>query len=587
MKHFKTLFFTIRVVWDINKKLLLVVVLFSVIGGISPIVLLRFTQSIINAIQSMTLPLEEVIFLIIGYGIFSICMMLIQNTNAYFATQLNIVLTHKVKYELMKKCAELTLERLEATETYDMITRLESEVSVKPYQSLTALIQIVSASITFAYAIYSILVWNIGITILLVAISTLYVIGQIKVAEKDFRMRFNRSDKERKLWYYSFLLTRDTAFKEIKILNLKSYFLDRYWKLVQTFIKEENSINRIGIALSIVISLAQDIMAMVVMFVAIREAYWGLILIGTTLFYINTVGIVQNTAGVLANNIHSLYNSNLYMELMKNFLSLGVKKQGDKEVKSVEKIQIKGLGYDYPNTKNVLHNISFDISKGERVAIVGANGSGKSTLLKLLCGLYTPASGSVLINGDDLQKISECSYREKISVLFQDFLKFEGSLEENIHIGHIDIKQEKRIIKAALEFANVEFLKEADEYQYSRYLGSWFEGGSQLSGGQWQKIALARAYYKDADVYFLDEPSSALDVTSEMKIFKNFFKKSKGKIGVFITHRVRIAKQADKIIVIDRGEIIGIGRHQDLKVKCPFYRDMLLKEKELDLQVGE
>jgi len=166
-------------------------------------------------------------------------------------------------------------------------------------------------------------------------------------------------------------------------------------------------------------------------------------------------------------------------------------------------------------------------------------------------------------------------------------LKFEGSLLDNIHIGHIEKEKEKNDIKKMLEFANVNFLKEKGDYIYEQYLGNWFKGGSQLSGGQWQKIALARTYYKDASLYLLDEPSSSLDVNAEIEIFKSFFQRSEHRIGVFITHRVRIAKQAEKIIVMDRGEVIDIGDHQHLYENCQLYRDLLLKETNLDIGVSK
>ena len=177
---------------------------------------------------------------------------------------------------------------------------------------------------------------------------------------------------------------------------------------------------------------------------------------------------------------------------------------------------------------------------------------------------------------------SEKLGKERISVLFQDFLQLEGSLFENVKIGWLDSKTQKQHIKESLESVNVDFLFDEDgDYAYEKYLGNWFEGGSQLSGGQWQKIALARAFYKKAAVYFLDEPSSALDANSELKIFERFFEKSADRIGVFITHRIKVAKQADKIIVLDQGRVVGIGNHNDLNENCELYKDLLLKEQKL------
>lgn len=588
MHQVKILLFTIKTIININKKQTLVVAILTIVSGASPIISLKITQNILNSIQSMNLAFAKVIQQIILYCVFSVFVMITQNISGYFTTQLNILLTYKMKYILIEKCGELALENLESSETYDMISRLEDEVAAKPYEALRSLIGIISAVSGSAVAFSILLQWNKTMFLIIIAISVFYIVADLKIANQEFDMRFNRSDQERKLWYYSFLLTKDTAFKEVKILKLRKYFLDKYWKLVKQFMKQENHINKISIFLNLIITLIQDVMAAIVMYIAIREAYQGTIMIGTALVYINITGIIQSSTGSFASNIYSLYNSNLYMNLLKDFLALNnVEKSGEIKINKVEKISVSHVNYDYPNQKEVLKDLNFEINRGERVAVVGENGSGKSTLLKILCGLYQPKSGTVRINDEHLTNIDHQSFKDCISVLFQDFLKFEGPLWENIHIGNINKEKQMSHIKTALNLANVNFLKKGIDYEYEHYLGNWFDGGSQLSGGQWQKIALARVYYKDASLYLLDEPSSALDITAEMKVFNSFFQKSKNKIGIFITHRVKIAKQAEKIIVMNQGEIIGIGNHHYLYDNCMFYRKLCLKEEELSIETRE
>lgn len=293
--------------------------------------------------------------------------------------------------------------------------------------------------------------------------------------------------------------------------------------------------------------------------------------------------MIQNSISSLASSIHALYNSSLYMISLKNFLEIKTF-EFENEIKytidSINSIEICHLSYCYSNHHQALRNINFKIEKGETIAIVGKNGSGKSTLLKLLCGLYCPSEGIIRINDINLSEINPASYRNAISVLFQDFLRFEGSLLENVHLGDIEKKVEKTDIKHALQSADINFLKDHIGYQYDRFLGSWFENGSQLSGGEWQKVALARAYYKDASLYILDEPSSNLDIIAEMKIFENFFKRRKGKIGIFITHRMKIAKHADRIIVLNEGVVSSMGSHDHLYKHCDLYKELLAKENE-------
>ena len=250
------------------------------------------------------------------------------------------------------------------------------------------------------------------------------------------------------------------------------------------------------------------------------------------------------------------------------------------KIEKINKIELKNVCFDYPEFKNVLRNISLTISSNDQIAIVGKNGSGKSTLFKILCGLYYPKRGEVLINDKPIEKYSIEEYRERTSVLFQDFLKYEGSLRENVILGDIRRDSIDDNVKVALNKANVDFLCQEEEYSLDRILGNWFDNGSQLSGGQWQKIALARVYYKEADIYLLDEPSSALDATAELRIFNSFFEVSKEKIAIYITHRVKIAKNATKIIVIDEGKIVGVGAHTELLKNCTIYHELYEQEKE-------
>lgn len=582
-KQMESLIFTLKIMFNCNKILFLFVIILSSIISFSPIISLMVTQNILNTIQSLIVPFSEVVFLILLYGIFAIVTTVMQSLYAYFNNQFSIILTYKMNYMIMDKCGKLSLEKLEETNTYEMINRLESEISNKPYQALNALIALISTGISFVFALIMLLQWKMELFLIFIIISVVSFILHLKVANSEFQMKFNRSAEERKVWYYSFLLTRDTAFKEVKILNLKDYFLNRYWKLVEKFISMDNQVNRMQIIINLGISILQDILAIVVMFIAIRETYLGIILIGTAVLYMNMGMLVQSTTSTLASSIHALYNSNLYMTLLKDFFDVEENEYfGNKEIDRIEQVSVKNLNYQYSANKQVLSNINFELRKGERIAIVGENGSGKSTLLKLLCGLYQPLSGEIKINGINLRDISTESYKEKISVLFQDFLKLEASLLSNVHLGHIEKAILKEEIEEALESADVGFLKENGEYLYDNFLGSWFEDGSQLSGGEWQKIALARVYYKKAEMYILDEPSSALDVLSEMNIFKAFFEKSKNEIGVFITHRVKIAKQADKIIVLKEGEVVDIGTHDYLYKHCELYRNLLLKEQTLD-----
>lgn len=580
-KNLKLVLYTINLICNISKWRFIFAIIMSVINGTIPIILLLLMQKIINEIQLMQQSYMVVLQMLAFYFSISVISSVMQNVSNYNMNNLSNHLTYGINEILMEKCGRLSMKMFETTETYDTITRLEQEVSVKPYQMLQSILNISSNIVSFVSASMILLSWNAMIVITLLIISVIMFFCEIYVGNKEFIMRYNRSSKERRAWYYSYLLTHDIAFKEIKTYGLKSYFIEKYIALYRLFISQINTIEKIRVLINIGLALVQDIVCMIIMSLAIRLAYLGKIMIGTTMSYLNAVSLIQKATSSMAANVYIIYNANLYINLLKEFLEQKDNEEcncGIEKIKVIKSIQLKNVKFDYPQYRDALKKISIKISKGEQLAIIGKNGSGKSTLLKILCGLYTPTQGEFLVNGINIMDIDIGYYRKCISILFQDFLKYEGTLEENIMLGDIEKEKKENRISDSLIKANIDFLKNEKGYDLQKELGAWFDDGVQLSGGQWQKIALARAYYKDAELYLLDEPSAALDVMAEAKVFDNFFELSKNKIGIYITHRVKIAQNANKIVVMDEGEIVGVGTHEELLRKCRIYQELFNEE---------
>jgi len=323
-------------------------------------------------------------------------------------------------------------------------------------------------------------------------------------------------------------------------------------------------------------NIIQEMLVAIVIYIAAKAAYLGEILIGNVTTYIKTVTLLQSNSTSLLNGIYSLYNSNLYMKLFFEFLDIPEKEATGLKINEIKKIEFRNVSFGYKQKVDVLHNINLVIEKGDTIAIIGKNGSGKSSLLKILCGLYTINKGTILINDTDIREIDIKNYKENISVLFQDFIKYEMKLNENIFMGDLNQKDNKQAIVDALKNVDEKLLYNiaSPEEGINTQLGNWFDDGRQLSGGQWQKIALARTYFRKRDVYLLDEPSAALDSEAEVQVFDSFTNICKGKIGVFITHKVAAAKKASKIIVLDQGKIVGIGDDAELYRNCPVYKEL-------------
>lgn len=578
------LIYTIKILWEFDKKGLIFIILLAISNGIYPIATLLVTQNIMNAIQIMEKTFDELVELLLLYSVIILIGIIISGLNSYYLGQLNIKLSYYMNYLLMTKCGQLSLEDLEKTETYDKITRLERDIAIKPFQALQAMIGLAATLITFCSATGIIFAWKKSLFLLILTVSFVTFLFNIKIGNSEFLMRFSRSGSERRAWYFSYLLTHDYAFKEVKAQRLQYVLIDKYKILCKQFISEENRINRYKILVNISLSVAEDIIAILVMFLSIKEAYNGLILIGTAMTFMNASTMVQSASNSMSGYIYEIYNSNLYMKLLKEFMDIDMLKlNGHIGIDSINEIVFKDISYDYPNKKDALYGVNFRLQKGQTIAVVGRNGSGKTTLLKLLSGLYTPQKGIIKVNNIDITEIDEESLRKQISILFQDYLKYEGTLLENVILGKLEEDCEIEDIETALYKADANFaINDLGSYDLYRNLGTWFENGSQLSGGQWQRVALARAFFKKASLYIFDEPSASLDQETEKNIFKNIFNIDKKAIKVFITHNIKLAQEADMIIILDEGKVVGTGTHESLLEECDQYRNLYLTQKRED-----
>ncbi|MGW9125707.1 ABC transporter ATP-binding protein [Paenibacillus chitinolyticus] len=280
---------------------------------------------------------------------------------------------------------------------------------------------------------------------------------------------------------------------------------------------------------------------------------------------VTTTGIV----GVIATNISNIYESSITVSYFFQFLELPdeYKPRRPKLFPSPLKksIEIKQLSFKYPSHNDyVLENVSFKINIGEKIAIVGDNGAGKSTLAKCLVGLYEVENGKIIFDDIELREMDLAEYRNHVAVLFQDFVHYYLKIRENIAVGNISKLQDDNELKLAAEMANLTNLVNKCEDGLDTELGNLFEEGTELSGGQWQKVALSRVFLRNAEIIVLDEPTASLDPMTEAEIFKQFINAAKNKTAIFITHRLGSCRFADRILVLKNGRIVEQGSHNEL-----------------------
>lgn len=575
---------TLKLVFTMEKKLFIKIVILSLITGLIPIVSLYVSQELINSLVRIQTELKTVLIIFCIYIAVSFFSDIISQISEYYNTKFQFSMNYKLNYIIMEKSSKLSLEDFENPEVYDKLERITREVAYKPYQIFQAAITMITATVTLISALTFLMVWNPTMSMLMLLVPVISLFYFLKIGQQEFFMQWKRTGEERRSWYLNYILTHDFSFKEVKLYRLKDYILEGYWTIKKKFMAQDTYILRKKTTFNLIYEVMVQLVGAVVIVVAILAAYTGKIMVGNVLSYIRSVGLVQSNSQSIINNIYSIYNSNLYMNQLFEFLEYREEHTNDDQTterleQAIYAVDIQDVSFQYPSSEQwSLQHVQLSFRAGERVAIVGPNGSGKSTLIKLLAGLYQIQEGDIKLNDTSIKKLNQESYMQQMAVLFQDYMKYEMTLQENIGFGQITKMDQTDQIKKSLHNVRADFLKNQSDYDLDMQLGLWFDEGRQLSGGQWQKVALARTYFREASLYILDEPSAALDPIAEKETFDTFFKLSREKIGIFISHRLIAAQQADRIIVMDQGKVVGQGKHNELMQNCPIYKHMYESE---------
>ncbi|MBP3489177.1 MAG: ABC transporter ATP-binding protein [Roseburia sp.] len=581
---------TIAILLKVDKRSVFQILVLSVAAGVFPVVTLVLSQELINSLVRENRAFRDTLMIFVIYILAGFLGEAIAELQGYIQKKYQYLLQYKLNYFVMEQCTQMTLKDFESSAMYDRVEKITGEISYRPYQMLLSLIGMVTAVVTMASSVIFLFLWNPVVSLLLFIVPVISVFYYLKIGQQEFEMMWNRAKEERKIWYLGHLLTHDFSFKEISLLQLKDYLLKKYWNISTGFMDQNNRLLNRKTIFNLIYEVVVQCVGFAVIGIALLSAYTGKILVGNVISYIRSVGLVQSNSGQLMENIYNMYSCSLYMNMLFEFLEENDSRQEKKEGRTlgadITRVDIEELSFSYDGKKNVLNGVNLCFRKGEKIAVVGPNGSGKSTLLKVLAGLYEPETGDIKINGIPMRELDMGDYRARLSVLFQDFVKYELTLQENVGFGNASDMENKEKMTAILKELKTGFLEAEDgTYRLDMQLGNWFEDGRQLSQGQWQKIALARACFKDASFYILDEPNAALDTVSEKEVFEQFFERSRDKIGVYISHRLNAAKMADKIIVMDGGSVAAIGKHEELLAHCAVYQKLYQAEVYGDMQM--
>lgn len=578
----------IKLVWEINKKYFIIVTIISIVNGFIPVISLLASQNLINSIQmNLNKSLNLIMIAFAFFILVNILENIVSSIHEYYNEIYGSLLEYRLNEKIMEKAKNLSLANFETPEVYNIISRAEGEAGSRPYSLVTSILRLITAIITLSSTTVVVARWSWAAIIALLIIPIASIRHYMKIGYLNYTIHRERTEKERKAWYYKFISTHDREIKEIKLYNLGNHFLGKYKKIVKELFNQNQYITKKRVGISLIFSSLTEGISYVIIFFILRAAFLGEILLGSVVGLIQGIELFKQNSQTIAQTIFSMYNNVLFSKLLFEYFEMeasdGTEESSQIEIGNIETIEFKNVYFKYINKEDfAIKNVSFYIRRGEKIALVGENGSGKTTLVKLLTRLYEPTSGEIYINGINIIKISKTSLRKEVGVVFQDFNKYEMTLKENIEISDLEYENNNDKLKKACELADINSFVHSLKYGVDSQLGLWFEDGTQLSGGQWQKVAVARAFYKDSSMYILDEPSSALDPKAENSLFNKFSYLTDGKTALFITHRFINTNFSSRIFVLDKGELVEDGTQSELLNKKDIYYDMyMLQNKEV------
>jgi ATP-binding cassette subfamily B protein/ATP-binding cassette subfamily C protein len=470
---------------------------------------------------------------------------------------------------ILEKALTLDLVHFEDSEFYDKLNQARQEASLRPLSLVTrtfGLIQSALSLVTYGGLLLNFSLW--AVVVLLVAALPPFI-AETRFAGEAFRLFKWRSPETRQQHYLETLIAREDYAKEVQLYQLGDTMLRRYRDIFDRLYGEDRDLTiRRGLWGYLLGLLSTGVFYVAYAWIVL-ETIFGRISLGDMTMYLMVFRQGQSTFTAALTSIGGMYEDNLYLSNLYEFLEQDVPKPRGKARQG----RIPGDGIRFENVfftyagglKPTLKGISLHLKPGEKLAIVGENGSGKTTLIKLLTRLYSPDSGRILLDGLDLQEWDVEVLRRRIGVIFQNFVRYQFTVGENVGVGDVEhLEDEARWEVAAEKGTAQPFIKAMPE-GFGTQLGRWFKGGQELSGGQWQKIALSRAFMRTgADILVLDEPTAAMDAEAEVQIFDHFRKITQNQMVVLISHRFSTVRMADQIVVMAGGELLEQGTHEEL-----------------------
>ncbi len=573
----------LKIVWQSGALVVSLGLLFRLIASLVPIVALWITKLIIDGIVrvvSSHQPVPVTLWWLVAaeFGV-AILGSMLSRTIDYLDALLADKYTRHVSIQVMRHAAELDLSAYEDPVFYDRLERARVQATDRlgMIQSIGRLIQ---QGITAVSLSISILVFSPWLLLLLIVGILPAFLGESHFAFLGYARSFRQTSVRRELDYLRVLGGSREAAKELKLFGLKDFLIDRFTCLSDQIYAENVDLARRRLIAGSFLSMIGTAGYYATYVYVIWRTVTGALSIGMLTFL--TGAIIQASANLqqIFSTLSSVADQALFLTDLLAFFAMEPTIQSKPNALPAPRPILRGfefrrVSFRYPgNSRFVLHDLNFHLHRGERVALIGENGEGKTTLVKLMTRLYDSVEGQILLDGLDLLRYDLDDLYRHNAAIFQDFMRYEMKARDNIAVGQIDRLTHLLALKQAAAKSMADEVIERLPRDYEQMLGRRFENGVDLSGGEWQKVALARAYLRDAQVLILDEPTAALDARSEFAVFQRFAELTAGKTSLFISHRFSTVRMADRIVVLQNGKITEDGSHEQLSSLGGHYAEM-------------
>ena len=580
---------SLKLVWASAPGWAIVNIFISLLGSFLPLGLLFLIKLLIDNITKTSTGVS-------GAGFTLVLWLIIAVVTVYFLDEISTDFGNFVRkkqalrlesymYDLLhSKSVKLDLINFERPDYFDCLTRASREAPWRPNSILNNLVSMFRGGLSLLLMAGLLAGLNWLLVVLLLAVNIPAIWLRLHFADIIYNFQREQTPEARKTAYFNWLLTGDRPARELRLFGLGEYFKSLFRRSFLKQKEEEINIIRKRTLIETISNLFKAAAVFIVLLFIARETINKKLSLGEMAMFILAFRQGMMYIKDIFSSLAGLYEDSLFIGDTFEFLNLKEKIVAEEPVivpgAFTKKLDIQNISFSYPgNNLSVINNVSFEIKKGEIVALVGPNGAGKSTLVRLLCRLYDPETGLIKIDGNDIKNLDPGEYRKFFSVVFQDFMLYNLSAGENIRLGNTGIENPKEKIISAASLSGVEDLISSLPNGYDTVIGNLFDDSRELSWGEWQKIAIARALYREASILILDEPSSALDSETEYEIFSRFREIVKGKTSILISHRFTNVKLADRIIVLNKGEVEENGTHEELMKKKGLYYNMYIKQK--------